>query len=143
MSSFCNIPLTKDLGKYPMIHGRVTKQTYKDLISRMQARFAAWENKFLSMAGRVVLVQSVLSSIPNYLMQTVFLPENVVNELNKMIRSFLWGETDGKRRIHALKWEKVCLPKELGGLNIRDIRKMNLALLAKLGWQILTNTHYG
>lgn len=61
-SSSCQIPLTKDLGKYlgaPMIHGRVIKQTYKDLISRMQARLAFWDKKFLSMAGRLILVQSV------------------------------------------------------------------------------------
>lgn len=76
-STFCGIPLTKDLGKYlgaPMIHGRVTRQTYKDMLSRMQLRLASWENKSLSMAGRIVLIQSVLSAIPNYLMQTCFLP---------------------------------------------------------------------
>lgn len=29
--------------------------------------------------------------------------------------------------------------KEAGVLNIRNVRKVNLALLAKLGWQLLTN----
>lgn len=77
LSDFCRIPLTKDLGKYlgaPMLHGRVTRQTYKDLLSRVQARLASWENKYLSMAGRVILIQSVLSTLSNYLMQTVYLP---------------------------------------------------------------------
>ncbi|KAG6490444.1 hypothetical protein ZIOFF_051741 [Zingiber officinale] len=92
-------PYVTDLGKYlgaPMIHGRVIKQTYKDLISRMQARLAFWEKNFLSMAGRLILVQ--------------------------MIRGFLWGETSGVRKINSIAWERVCLPKEQGGLNVRDTR---------------------
>lgn len=60
-------------------------------------------------------------------------------EFNRMIRGFLWGETSGVRKIHSIAWERVCLPKEQGGLNVRDTRKVNLALLAKLGWQILSN----
>lgn len=43
LSSRCGIPLTSDLGKYlgaPMIHGRVSKQTYMEVLSRMQARLA-------------------------------------------------------------------------------------------------------
>ncbi|XVF01987.1 hypothetical protein REPUB_Repub04eG0137300 [Reevesia pubescens] len=38
LSNKCNIPLTKDFGKYlgaPMIHGRVTRKTYWDIISKM------------------------------------------------------------------------------------------------------------
>lgn len=140
LSHFCQIPLTKDFGKYlgaPMIHGRITRQTYTDLLSKMQARLSAWENKHLSMAGRVTLAQSVLSALPNYLMQTLFLPEHVVNSIDKMIRRFVWGEHGFVRKMHTLSWDKICLPKEYGGLNVRDTRKVNLALMAKLGWSIL------
>lgn len=110
-----------------MIHGRVLKKTYGELLSKTQARLMAWGNQHLSMAGRIVLVKSVLSALTSYLMQTTYLPEHVVKELEKVIRGFLGGETNGNRKLHGVAWNKVCLSKEQGGLNIRDIRKANLA----------------
>lgn len=32
---------------------------------------------------------------------------------------------------------QISLPKDYGGLNIRDTRKFHLALLAKLGWYLI------
>ncbi|XVF11765.1 hypothetical protein REPUB_Repub08aG0056400 [Reevesia pubescens] len=68
-----------------MIHGRVTKQTYGDILSKVQIRLHLWENKVLSMAGRVTLIKSVLSSLPSYIIQTTFLPSYVTEELDKII----------------------------------------------------------
>lgn len=142
LSTHCGIPLMDDFGKYlgaPMIDGRVNKATYGAIISKAQSRLLAWGNQFLSMAGRITLIQSVLSALPTYLMQTTLLPDYTVSELEKVIRRFLWGEDAVNREFHALAWDKISLPKEQGGLNVKDIRKANLAFLAKLGWKILTN----
>lgn len=105
LSNHCGIPLTDDFGKYlfaPMIHGRVTKVTYGAIISRAQSRLLSWGNQFLSMAGRITLIQSLLSALPTYLMQTTFLPDHIVNKLEKLIRRFLWGEDVGNRKFHAI-----------------------------------------
>ncbi|XVF08796.1 hypothetical protein REPUB_Repub07fG0034100 [Reevesia pubescens] len=142
LSAFCKIPLTQDFGKYlgaPMIHGRVTKQTYADIISRVQKRLLSWENKFLSLAGRTALIKSVLCSLPGYIMQTTYLPEYVIAEMDKLIKSFLWGGTKEERKMHLLNWEQISSPKEEGGLGVRNTRKTNLAYLAKLGWHLLIN----
>nr|WMB96745.1 hypothetical protein [Solanum melongena] len=140
LSRQCGIPLTKEFGKYlgaPMVQGRVTKQIYSALISKVQNRIFSWGNQYLSMAGRVTLIKSILSALPSYLMQTCYLPDNVVQELDKMIISFLWGEMNGTRKLHELSWDQVCLPKDQGGLGLRDTRKANFAFLAKLCWYIV------
>jgi len=39
-----------------------------------------------------------------------------------------------------LSWDKVCTPKEEGGLGCRDLKAFSLTLLAKQGWRLQINT---
>lgn len=80
MRIVCNalgIGHSTDWGKYlgvPLIHGRVTKGTYRELIEKVNNKVSGWKSKVLSLAGRATLVSSVTSSIPTYTMLTTRLP---------------------------------------------------------------------
>ena len=39
-----------------------------------------------------------------------------------------------------LSWDKVCTPKEEGGLGFNKLKAFNLALLVKQGWRFQANT---
>ncbi|KAL5840970.1 hypothetical protein ACOSQ4_013578 [Xanthoceras sorbifolium] len=96
LASICGSPITKDLGKYlgvPLLHSRITKHTYCEILEKTQKRLASWKSATLSMAGRVTLIKAVTAAIPVYSMQTIKLPNDLCCRLDKVNRDFLWGHT--------------------------------------------------
>ncbi|MCI95326.1 putative ribonuclease H protein, partial [Trifolium medium] len=57
-----------------------------------------------------------------------------------MQRNFIWGDTENKRRFHAVGWDKITVPKWKGGLGMRKLEVMNKACLCKLGWKLQTDS---
>ncbi|KAK0586151.1 hypothetical protein LWI29_001876 [Acer saccharum] len=142
LAEICGSPVTKDLGKYlgvPLIHGRITKDTYKDILDRIQSRLSMWKSSTLSFAGRCTLIKAVSSAIPIYAMQSSKLPNEMCLKIDMLNRNFLWGHSAEDKKIHLIKWDTVCYPKHQGGLGIKKSKKMNQALLAKAGWRLMQN----
>ena len=81
------------------------------------------------MGGRVTLINAVLIALPIYFFSFFRTPSKVIQQLVNIQR--LWDGVSEQRRIAWVKWENVCLPKEKGGLGVKDLRKFNTALLGK------------
>ena len=121
----------------PTLNARVTRQTFNQVTDRVNKRLAGWKAKVLSPAGRMTLIQSTLSSIPYFAMQTAKLPRSLCDNLDRKIRGFLWGGNAKQRKVHNVNWETVTKSKDCGGLGLRSMRQMNTAFMMKLGWRVL------
>ena len=84
----------------------------------------------------MTLIKSVLTSIPIYFFSFFRVPKKVIDKLVCLQRKFLWGGDADHHKIAWVKWDTVCLPKEKGGLGIKDINTFNIALLAKWKWSL-------
>lgn len=138
LSDKSGIPPTSDLGKclgVPSIHGRVTRNMYKQVLDWVKSRLEGWKTKTLSFAVRKVLMKSVLDAIPLCSMQTT-IPAGICSKIEKTTRNFLWGWSNEERKCHLIKWDTVTKPKQVGGLGIKKLHSMNFTLMAKLGWRL-------
>ena len=134
------IRFTDEIGKYlgvPIMTERCSKRHFEFIIEKVQSRLSNWKSKNLSLAGRCTLIHSVLAGVPSYAMQTTWLPQGTCDALNRLSRNFLWGTNSDRKKLHLVNWKHVTKPKDQGGLGIRDARKSNIALLAKLGGQLV------
>ena len=134
-----NIAETSCLGKYlgfPLNHRGAGQNRYIFIVEKVITKLSRWKTKFLSFAGRMVLINSVMAAIPNHIMQGVALPSHLCEKLDKVNRDFLWGSSLEKRKLHLVGWNKIIRSKAEGGLGLQAARAKNIALLAKLNWRL-------
>ncbi|GAU33382.1 hypothetical protein TSUD_365080 [Trifolium subterraneum] len=69
--------------------------TWDPVIKTIEKRLSSWKNRYVSFGGRVVLINSVLSSIPIFYLSFLKLPSKVRKTIVRIQRNFLWGGASG------------------------------------------------
>lgn len=112
------------------------KEIYFDRLYQIVSnKLEGWKAKFLSFAGKIILIKSVLASIPIHTLSCMSVPKVVIQRLEDMMKDFLWIH-HGSRRQHWVAWEKVCTPLSDGGQGIRSLEDTIVGLQGKLAWKV-------
>jgi hypothetical protein len=94
--------------------GRVEVQP---LVEKVAARLPTWKGRLLNKAGRLRLVNAVLTSIPVHFRSVFALKKWAIKKIDKVQRSFLWkGAADANGGHCLVRWAKTSRPKKLVGL---------------------------
>ena len=136
-----NIPHSSSFGKYlgcPLFQGRPNADIFQSLTAKTVAKLDNWTAKWFSKAGRIVLIQSNLETLPSHTMQCYKLPTRVTDQLDRLHRDFFWKNSSSHKGLPLVAWDKICRPKALGGLGLRKTLAVNTAFMAKLGWKMIT-----
>lgn len=144
LSNILGISNSLGNGKYlglPSMVGRNKSEIFGYLKDRLWKRINSWSGKFLSKAGREVLIKSVAQALPAYCMNVFLLPHNVTDRLEKMMNSFWWGLSSKMiAGIKWMSWDRLCVPKEKGGMGFRNLHGFNVAMLGKQGWKLISDS---
>lgn len=99
------------------------------------------QKKYLTKAGRVVLIQGVLQAIPVHIMPCLKFPKLICAKIESYLKKFFWGGSIDLRKIHWIDWNTLCTRKLEVGLGFRNLLFFNQAILAKQAWKIATQTN--
>lgn len=72
---------------------------FTGLVQRITIRCRGWHTRLLSQGGKVVLIKSVLQTMPSHVFYAINPPKAVVKQIEKLLAGFL-GE---------IRWEEASL----------------------------------
>ncbi|KAL0458617.1 UNVERIFIED_CONTAM: putative mitochondrial protein, partial [Sesamum latifolium] len=116
---------------------RSKREIFQYIRKRIWKRVLGWKEKFLSQAGKEVLIKSVLQAVPSYAMSCFIFPKTLIKEIESILADFWWSSPKEKG-IHWVAWNKLCDNKDRGSMGFHDLEAFNIALVAKQAWRILT-----
>ncbi|GJV94910.1 hypothetical protein Tco_1546487 [Tanacetum coccineum] len=122
-----------------LISSRLLNRDCKILVEKFANWIGDWKNKSLLFAGRLQLCKSVLSSMQVYWVAVLVIPIGIIQEIQQLMRGFLWCNGELKHGKANVAWDVICLPKWEGGLGIRSLEIFNIALMTTHIWNIVTN----
>lgn len=105
---------------------------FNHMINKIRHTCAHREHSKLSMAVKSLLINSSLFSILNYNLSIYPIPDSVLNEINKVVRDFLWHKSGNiGKGIHVVRWSYVTKSKREGGLAVKNLSIVKHSIFAK------------
>lgn len=122
----------------PLMTKCMRREDYLPLMEKIRSTIVSWTCRFLSYAGRLQQINSVLLSIVNFWSGVFRLPSACVKEVEQLCAAFLWTGPSLKTTGAKLAWNEICCRKNEGGLGIRNLKEVNKVNGLKLIWRLLS-----
>ncbi|KAI0498608.1 hypothetical protein KFK09_019498 [Dendrobium nobile] len=123
----------------PLYKGRKKAFLFDGLILSVQNKLSSWDSNFLSFGGRLILIKSVLASLPVYSFQTLFPPKLICKRLERNFNRFFWRGSANNSKIHWTSWVDSCGSLHEGALGCKTMCDLVSAFSFKLWFNLRNN----
>ena len=95
--------LSCKVGKVPFLYlglpigGNLQRLSFWDpIVNRIKSRLSGWNRRFLSFGGRLILLKSMLTSLPVYALSFFKAPSGIISSIESLLNFFFfWGGGGG------------------------------------------------
>lgn len=119
----------------PLSDQRLSRGVWKEILDKLRSKVSHWIHRWLSTAGRMTLLKSVIQALPIYRGLVQSTPASFIKDFDALLRKFLWTGNFLSSKWSLVKWECVCRSKQDGGLGLRNTSLTGWALATKLFWR--------
>ena len=101
----------------------LARAEWQPMLDKVRHFLPGWQKGLIQRPGRLILVQSVVAARPVHHPMIAEAPEWVLEDMNKWMRAFFWVGKDKCNGGQCLvAWDKICRPKDCGGLGIKNLK---------------------
>jgi hypothetical protein len=104
----------------PIHYRKLRNSDWYPVETRFEGKLGCWKGKLLSYGDRLVLINSVLTSLPMFMLSFLEIPVGVRKRLDFYRSRFFWQSDENKRKYRLTKWNIVYRPKDQGALVLRS-----------------------
>ena len=98
----------------PIHHCKLSNKEWKCTEDRIEKKLSCWKGKLMSYGGRLVLINSVLTSMRMFLLSFFEIPKGVRKRPDFFRSRFFWQSDEAKRKYRLARWDILCRPKDQG-----------------------------
>lgn len=113
----------------PLTSAKLSVNDCMLLIEKITARIISWTTFFLSLAGRIILIKAVVFSIQAFWSNVFLLPGVVYKHIQSICTRFIWKGNISQKGGAKVSWKVLCLPRDEGGLGLKNFSEWNKAQL--------------
>ena len=107
-------------------HQDLVEKNYETIIQKASNITHAWQNRGLSLIGKIQVLNTLVASLFVYKMMVLpFIPKIIVKNIDNLFREYIWNNKKSKVALSILQ-----LPKKEGGLGLVDLKKKEISLKA-------------
>lgn len=122
----------------PLGVGPRLREFWQEILDKFWNKVTHWTCRWLSFVGKLTLLKVVVQALPIYRCFMQVAPSSFVKEFDSLSQQFLWSRNIHASKWSLIKWDKVCMPKQVGGLGLRFANVIGQVLAMKLYWRWCT-----
>ena len=96
----------------PMHFRKLSNADWRIIEEKFEKKLSSWKGKHMSVGGRLVLINSVLTSLTIFMLSFFEVPKGVLEKLDYYRSRFFWQSDEHKKKYRLAKWSILCQPKD-------------------------------